>query len=222
MWSPNGTRVAFWKGGTNAGLHVKSASGIGAEELLFSAGLSAPLFLEDWSADGRFIVYAVPPNGTVALDLWAIPLSGDRRPIAIAQGPGVQNRAAFAPDGRWVAYTSDESGSPQIYVQPFPVAGGRFQISRDGGAQPQWRGDGKELFFVTPDGSVMSAAIDTTRDFQAGIPQILFQASPASAAGRRQYAAARDGKRFLMINTDRAAIGSPLTVVVNWLASVPK
>ena len=222
LWSPDNKRIAFLSGGADrSGIRVKSASGIGPDEPLLTTSPSNPAFLDDWSADGRFLVYDTPTNGGAAMDLWALPLTGERKPIPIVQGPGVQNRAVISPDNRWIAYTSDESGTPQVYVQSFPVPAARYPVSKGGGAQPQWRGDGKEIFFLTPDSALMAAAIDTTREFRASVPEVLFQAA-ASAANRHQYAVTRDGKRFLMISTDRGAIGSPLTVVVNWLASVQK
>jgi Tol biopolymer transport system component len=222
LWSPDNKRIAFLSGGADrSGIRVKSASGIGPDEPLLTTSPSNPAFLDDWSADGRFLVYDTPTNGTAGMDLWVLPLTGERKPIPIVQGPGVQNRAVISPDNRWIAYTSDESGTPQVYVQSFPVPAARYAVSKSGGAQPQWRGDGKEIFFLTPDSALMAAAIDTTREFRASVPEVLFQAA-ASAANRHQYAVTRDGKRFLMISTDRGEISWPLTVVVNWLASVQR
>ena len=193
------------------------------DEPLLNTTSTGVAFTDDWSADGRFIVYGAPPNdGTGALDVWMLPLTGDRKPVPIVQGPGIQSRAVISPDSRWLAYTSDESGTPQIYVQPIGVPGERVMISRDGGAQAQWRRDGKELFFLKPDATMMSVTIDTTHEFQATVPVALFQASGTTPANRRQFAVSRDGNRFLMISSDRTASGSALTVVVNWLASVQK
>src|SRR5262249_28033810 len=141
-------------------------------------------------------------------------------------GPGIDTGAAFSPDGRWLAYSSDESGAPQIYVRPFPMAPGRFQVSANGGTQPQWRRDGKELFFVGRTSTMMAASVvrATSDGFEAGIAAELFKAFVVPNS-RRQYAVAKDGQRFLLIRpqgTDQSATPQPLTVVVNWLASVQK
>src|SRR4029078_4991338 len=115
-------------------------------------------------------------------DLWALPLEGDKKPFPLVEGPGADNNATFSPDGHWFAYQAADASVAQVYVQPFPPTGGRFQISRDGGRQPRWRGDGKEIFFLGFDGTMMAASVDTTKDFQAGLPRTLF-ATPAIAAG---------------------------------------
>ena len=248
IWSPDGARIVFssLRQG-EMGLRIMAASGaLKDQPLLTVDGLTRVPVPDDWSADGRFIIYetniqgGIGSGGQIGIglpggDLWILPVPdaasarnasagiGDgRKPFPFVQAPGQQNRAVFAPDGHWIAYCSDESGVYQVYVQPFPPTGGRYQISRNGGAQPQWRGDGKELFFLAPDATVMSASIDTAHEFQASLPQPLFTAIGTVTSGRRQYAVSRDGKRFLMVNPDRATTTSPLTVVVNWLASVQK
>jgi serine/threonine protein kinase/Tol biopolymer transport system component len=231
VWSPDGSHILFQsQRASDFGLHQKLASGTGEEELVLKGGnlqtqLPSP---NDWSPDGRFIAYQTPATGfQTAIDIWMLPLTGDRKPFAFVQGPGNDLAAAFSPDGHWVAYTSDESGGPQVYVRPFPAAAGRFQISKDGGSQPQWRGDSKELYFVAPVGAtLMATSFDTTREFPAGIPEPLFTTGLVPAPGqRRQYAVTKDGKRFLVLlpqSSDLNAGQQPLTVVVNWLAAVQK
>jgi WD40-like Beta Propeller Repeat len=180
--------------------------------------------LDDWSSDGRFIAYDI--NMGNGLEVWILPLAGDRKPFPVVQGPRSHNRAAFAPDTHWIAYSSDESGLSQIYVQPFPATGGRFQVSKDGGIQPMWRGDGRELFFLALDGTLMAALIETKPEFQSASPQALFGSRSITITsgntGRRRYAVTRDGKRFLVITPERSPSGSPLNIVVNWLAAVQK
>jgi Tol biopolymer transport system component len=241
VWSPDSARVAFRSGRNGErGLRVKPANGAGADEGVLSSDAATPSSglptAEDWSRDGRFIIYSLtsilPAN---SLDLWLLPMpesgpssalrpdaASGRKPFAFAQGPGTQTHGAFSPDGHWIAYVSDESSIRQVYVQPFPATGGRFQVSKDGGQQPQWRGDGKELFFLAPDGTLMVSPIEATRDFQAGIPAALFNSGGAPNA-RRQYAVTRDGQRFLVNVPARGpSTAQPLTVVVNWLAAVQK
>ena len=107
-------------------------------------------------------------------DVWALPLFGDRKPFPLAQTAFAESSAVFSPDGRWITYTSNETGQPNVYVQPFPGAGGKYQVSRDGGSHPVWRADGKELFYLGADGTLMAVPIDATRQFDAGVPQALF------------------------------------------------
>lgn len=128
----------------------------------------------------------------------------------------------FSPDARRIAYTSDDAGQLNVYVQPFPEGGPRYQVSRDGGGHVAWRADGKEMFFVAPDGRMMAVPIDTSGEFRAGVPQPLFAAIPPSSLSLNglQYEVTNDGKRFLVIaRPDRASV-APVTVVVNWAATI--
>jgi eukaryotic-like serine/threonine-protein kinase len=228
IWSPDSSRVVFQSLRIpDAGLRQKLASGTSADGLVLKAeggtlGVPVPA---DWSRDGRFIAYDFQTGTSAGSDLWILPLSsGDKRPYPFVQGPGPDTNAAFSHDGHWIAYQAFDSGAPQVYVQPFPPTGGRFQVSKESGLQPQWRGDGKELFFLANDGSMWAAPIDTAREFQAGLAQRLFETG-AAAPGRRQYAVTKDGQRFLVLVTrssERNASPEPLTVVVNWLAGVQK
>jgi hypothetical protein len=226
IWSPDSGRVAFTSiRSGQASLRVKPANGTVNDEPLLEADKQSVLVgTDDWSPDGRFIAYSATTEAQAGSDIWVLPLSDDvekRKSFPFAQGPGPQSRAAFAPDGRWIAYSSDESGTPQIYVRPFPATGGQLQVSKSGGQQPLWRGDGQELFFLAPDGTMMATTIDTSHEFQAGIPQPLF-ATRAVVQSRQQYAVSRDGKRFIVIAPEQNPSDSPLTVVVNWLAAVQK
>jgi Tol biopolymer transport system component len=223
VWSPDGSRIAF-QGLARAGssLRQKLVSGAGDDEpLLGPAGQTLNGAPTDWSADGRFLVFW---RTATSSDVWILPLSGDRKPFAIAQTPFSEVNAVMAPDGRWIAYQSNESGETQAYVQPFPATGGKYQISKTGGNRPTWRSDGRELFFISPDGHVMAATIDVSRQFEAGIPKSLFATSTGVwPDGGRQYAVSRDGKRLLVnaLQTQQSA-AVPLTVVVNWLSAVQK
>jgi len=214
-WSPDGSQVAFTSSrtGTNR-LYRHASSGSGQDEPLLKSdlGASAP----DWSRDGRFLVYSS------AGDVWVLPLSGDgREPLAFLQTPFNESDPAFSPDGRWIAYNSNESGQAQIYVQSFPAGGGKFLISRQGGMEPRWRGDGRELFFLAPDGTMMAAGIDTTKDFQATVPQPLFRTGITSARDNHPYVVTKDGARFLFPVIERST-ASPITVMMNWPAAVQK
>jgi len=227
VWSPDGRRVAYvsGRGSGDSGLFAKDAAGNADETLLLKAASISVSIPTSWSPDGHLLLFQAGTGGPTSTDLWALPIDGKQKPFPIVQGPAIDSLGAFSPDGRWIAYVSNESNGPQIYVQPFPASGGHFQISKNGGHGPLWRGDGKELFFVAPDGSMMATDIDVTRDFQAGIPHPLFSSGIASVGNNQQYAVSKDGQRFLTIVTrssDRNANAEPLTVVTNWLASVQK
>ncbi len=144
MWSPDGLRV-LWSSNRNGGfdLYIKSANGTGPEELLIKMGTGTG-FGSDWSRDGRFILYQMAGAKT-GQDLWIAPQFGDRKPFPYLQTQFDEQDGRFSPDGKWVAYVSNESGRDEIYVQSFPLSGAKFQISTGGGSEPQWRKDGTEL-----------------------------------------------------------------------------
>ena len=149
IWSPDGSRIVFASRRNNsAGLYQKNANGIGAEELLLK--ISSPAIPEDWSLDGRTIVYMTTEKD---LDVFVLPLTGDpqpagttgtdaRKPIPFVNTGFAERHGQLSPDGRWMAYISDESGREEVYVQSFPPSGGKWQISTSGGVQARWRGDG--------------------------------------------------------------------------------
>jgi hypothetical protein len=150
-------------------------------------------------------------------------LFGDRKPFPLVQTEFEETSAVFAPDGRWIAYSSNEAGQRNVYVRPFPGTGGKYPVSRDGGSQPVWRADGKELFYLSVDGTLMAVSIDASSQFAAGVPQVLFRtAAPVFNNIPGQYAATKDGKRFLVNTTPQQSSEAPLTVVVNWTAAIRK
>jgi eukaryotic-like serine/threonine-protein kinase len=216
IWSPDGSRIAF---AALTSIRQKSTSGNTPDEVLVKSpdaiGVMVPT---DWSRDGRFIAYTKQVAPALP-DVWILPLTGDRKPFPLATTQFAEDSAMFSPDTHWIAYTSGEAGVPQVFVQPFPPTGGKYQVSKNGGSQPSWRGDGKELFFVAPDSTMMSTEIDTSVHFAALPPKPLFRTQIAFG-GRRQYTVTKDGKRFLAVipKADTAA----LTVVVNWTATIEK
>jgi Tol biopolymer transport system component len=220
VWSPDGNRLVFalQMGTYSADIYQKPAGGNGQEELLLHAGVNG--FPDDWSPDGKWIVYQETGQKT-ANDLWLLPLSGDRKPLAYLQTPFDEAFARFSPDGRWMAYQSNESGRFQIYVQTVPPSGAKYQISSSGGAMPQWRRDGKELFYVAADQKLMAVPIKLATTVEAGTPQPLFAVFPVGT-NYYAYAPMRDGQRFL-VNVPAGGEGAavqPITVVTNWQRSL--
>jgi Tol biopolymer transport system component len=202
-------------------LYQKPADGSGEERLLLkSEEDKAPT---SWSRDGRFLLYTnLDPK--MREDLWVLPLQGDRKPIPFLRTESREGNGRFSPDGRWIAYQSNESGNPEIYVRPFspnaggePASGGKWMVSKGGGNGPRWRGDGKELFYAR---TLQQMAVDVTTEktFQAGVPKLLFATLPISTPSD----AAADGKRFLFAAPDGLNTQTPFTVVLNWQAGLKK
>jgi Tol biopolymer transport system component len=219
VWSPDGTRIVFTshqkEGITN--LYTKSSTGIGAEELLFESPNSK--IPQDWSKDGRFLLYyeVTPKTGR---DLWVLDMTTkERRPRVLANTPFDEREAQFSPDGRWVAYETNESGRFEIVVQPFPDLSGKSQVSTGGGVQPRWRPDGKELYFIAPDGKLMAVPVNGSGvAFGVGTAAALFPArlpDGGTTSSRPQYAVSRDG-RFLINTVVGDAPTPPIELILNW------
>jgi Tol biopolymer transport system component/predicted Ser/Thr protein kinase len=225
IWSPDDLNILFQASRQGfPQMRQKRVDGTTDDEpLLLASGAGGATFPTDWSADGRYVAYVHRAPGIAASgDLWALPLFGDRKSFPLVETPSTELGAVISPDGRWFAYQSNEGGQSQIYARAFPPSGATFQVSKNGGSQPMWRRDGKALFFLSPDSKMMSAAVDTTGQFQAGIITPLFAVTTAAntSPGGRQYAVTKDG-RFL-VNVVQSATPLPLTVVVNWLAATQK
>jgi Tol biopolymer transport system component len=202
-------------------LYWKPSNGSGNEELLLKSDNAK--FVTDWSSDGRFILY-VEYGATSSGNLWALPLFGDQKPVPVVQMNLNGGQGRFSPDGHWIAYAADESGKPQIYVQSFPTTGGKWMVSIDGGIQPRWRQDGKELFYYGIEGKLMVVDVKANADnFQAGTPSPLFEVRPVSGppTAGPPYSVSHDGQRFL-INITEESSPSPAIVVQNWTSSLKK
>jgi hypothetical protein len=149
-------------------------------------------------------------------------LEGDKKAYPLLHSEFNEFHAHFSPDGRWFAYSSTESGKPEVYVQSFPPAGGKWQVSTNGGAQPQWRRDGKELFYVAPDRKLMAVDVRLGSSFEMGTPVALFQTQVSGFTSPNRYAASADGQRFLINSTVQDASPTPITVILNWAATLRK
>jgi eukaryotic-like serine/threonine-protein kinase len=226
IWSPTGDRIVFNSVRQDSrDLYWKPTVG-GEEELLLRSPESKTP--SDWSSDGKYLLFCQGNEREVAWDIWALPLLGDRKPFPVVQSPFNETHAQFSPDGRWLAYVSDESGTREVYVQPFsgrPVASSALSektlITSGGGTKPRWRKDGRELFYIDQDSRIIAVPIKLEPTFETGKPQALFQVRGIRSFADilYDYDVAPDGQRFLF-NISPDGIVSPITVIVNWDASL--
>jgi Tol biopolymer transport system component len=153
-------------------------------------------------------------------DLYVLPLFGDRKPFPVVQSPFRENEPHFSFDGKWLAYDSNESGAFQIYVTSFPALDQKVQISTNGGGQPRWRRDGRELYYLASDGKLMAVDITAGPKMSSGIPRVLFDTRLILNPLQDQYAVTPDGQRFLVLTPVTESTTTPITVVVNWTAGL--
>lgn len=221
-WSPDASRIAFSsdrKGERD--LYVKNSSGAGDEELLLSSSL--PKNVEDWSRDGRFLIYNRTVSGS-GVRLWIFSFE-TRQSQPFFESRFSQDQAKFAPNGKWIAYRSNETGRSEIYVQTFgPGPRGKWVVSTAGGEEPQWRADGKELFYATPQSPDRIMAVDVTEKngaFVPGIPHALFEVR-LSGNGRTRWVVTPDGKKFLVMQAEEQKPATSLNIILNWPSLLKK
>jgi serine/threonine protein kinase len=229
IWSPDGSRLIFSsaRNGKWDVFEKPANSAVNEQPLLVTAQDKVPL---DWSPDGRTLLYASQDPKTNS-DIWALPLTGERKPFPVAQTTFDERGGQFSPDGRFMAYVSNETGTDEVYIRSFPGAGGKWQVSTTGGTDPRWRRDGKELFYLAPDSKLMAVAIQISADSRSlspAAPVALFSTRLATGANvnigflsKPQYAVAPDG-RLLMNVTVEDATAAPITIVLNWTAALKK
>ncbi|HXW06931.1 MAG TPA: protein kinase [Vicinamibacterales bacterium] len=219
-WSPDGRRIVYTSKVKGPGdLVVKDASGTRDAEPLLVDGEEK--YVSDWSRDGRYILYSSRGEGDGSWDIWAFPVSGDRKPFPVVKTPFAELWATFSPGANYIAYQSNESGRAEIYVHEFPEARNKWQISTEGGLEPYWSADGRELFYRS--GSrVFSVPVQTGATFAAGTPAPLFQTRFATVTVRGRYRPAPDGQRFLVLSPLAREAEQPASVVLNWTSALQR
>jgi Tol biopolymer transport system component len=219
VWSPDGSRIAWCSNREGvANLYQKAASGAGQDELLLKSAYTKFPFA--WSPDGKFLLYR-ETNPQTNADFWVLPMEGERKPWPWLNTPFAEAWGQFAPNGKWIAYQSNESGRYEIYVQAFApgaaASGDKKQISINGGVDPHWRRDGRELYYRSLDSKLMAVDVTLGAEVKAGAPRELF-----SMAGFSDLEPTGAGQRFLVVASAADKGVSPFTVVLNWMAEVKK
>ena len=217
VWSPDGGRIAFRSG---QDIFQKPSSGGSDAELLFKVDTQASP--TDWSPDGEFLLFTRIGLDSV-YDVQVLSMDGDHAVSAFVNTKYNESQARFSPDGRWVAYTSDESGRNEVYVRPFTPPGteqriaGKWPVSREGGSAPAWRQDGREVIFRSSSGAPMAVDIELTpTTFHSGIPKQLFPTPPVP------WTVTADGKSFLVSMPRLQDVQMPITIDLNWEAALKR
>jgi Tol biopolymer transport system component len=219
-WTPDGSRITFsWRTVSSHNLYWQPWDGSGPkEELVSSEFLPQP---GSWSADGKTLAF-LQNHPDTARDIWVFHLEEKRaEPLVVTEFN--EAHPEFSPDGRWLAYTSDESGGPEVYVRPYPGPGGRIPISTRGGTSPIWAPDGSEIYYRTED-AVISVRIETKPEFRAGIPRVLFRGQYNGRFWIRLYDISPDGQRFLMVEPGEreTARVNQINLILNWFEELKR
>lgn len=212
VWSPDGREVAYYSTRSGRSQFFRRLLSTGVEELVADVNNG---IIEDWSRDGRFLTFIM--SGGV----WALPVTGDVKPFPVVpvRSPG-QDEAQFSPDSKWIAYHAADTGRTEVYIQPFPGPGERIPVSTGGGAQPQWRSDGKELFFLSLTGTLMASDVTLGANVVVRPPRPLFETGLDVDLIRTQFAPDLDGQRFVLLMPERSVNPKPISVIINWAAGL--
>ena len=230
IWSPDGKHVIYARfapgppdvrtGFPSNVLKSKPADNGGPEQDMLPPNAGEVIF-PSISADGRYLAFQ-RPNEKTGWDIWGVDLKGDRKPFPMVQTPLLEVNPSISPDGKWLAYISNESGQTEVYITAFPSGGPKWQVSTEGGREIRWRGDGKELFFSVHDNTIMAVDVSSEHNtIVLGTPHLLFHASMQSVP-LGQFDVTRDGKKFLVNSINAQGGSNPLTLVTNWTAELKK
>jgi Tol biopolymer transport system component len=223
-WSPEGNYILFASNRTGKHqLYKRLASGAGTDELVVPTDFTT--FPDDWKklADGREVIVFEMVNLTSRFDIYIYQVNGDQKPVRVIGTEFNETHAQISPDGKFIAYSSDESGRSEVYVQTFPATGAKWQVSTSGADQAQWKHDGSELFYMSADKKLMSVKTTLAPSFNSGPPTVLFQTRVPSTlltADRNNYRVSNDGQRFLvntLVETDNV---ESATVIMNWASAL--
>jgi Tol biopolymer transport system component len=218
VWSPDGTEMAFTSK-QDSQIAIKSVTTNAPERVLLTSADKNFQGISDWSRDGKYLLFE-QGGGIDQQQIWVLPLGGDGKPYRYANGE-IENRdGTFSPDGRWIAYMSNEVGRPEVFVAPFPWTGAKWQITNGGGALPRWREDGKELYYYDFSGIAAAEVDGSGAAFRVGGSKHLFALT--LRALRREYAPSRDGQKFIAIAAAGGGVSQSLTLVQNWAAELKK
>jgi len=217
VWSPDGKRIVYSREDKASwNLYIKDASGTGEPQMLIDSPENK--FVTDWSKDGHYIIFSSLGKDT-SWDIYALPMTGDRKPITLVKTKFSEHGGVLSPDGKYLAYRSSESGQAEVYVTEFPEPKSKYQVSTAGGVDPFWKSDGRELYYRTRDRKIVAVPIQPGSTFTADTPKVLFESTFAVVNARGLYRATGDGQRFLVLSPlGREAI-PPTTVVLNWTAA---
>jgi eukaryotic-like serine/threonine-protein kinase len=221
LWTRDGTRVAYTNERTSFGdIYIQSSSGLGGEELVPPSTHDSYKTANDWTPDGKSLVYM---NLISYPSLWVHDFAPGKSDYQLLKTSFAEAEAKFSPDGHWLSYTSEETGRSEVYVVPYPGLNGKWQVSTNGGAQARWRKDGKELIFVSPEGKLMSAAVSAAAGtFKAETPKPLFESRIVTTTRDVwQYDMTPDAQKFI-INSRMEHSQEPITLYANWPAEVRK
>ena len=225
LWSPDGSRIVYSSVATSGALrgienlYIKDVAGGSEVQLVSDTAVKAPT---SWSRDGRFLAYNWADfKGNGQTDIWILPMAGERKPFPFRNTTADEAVGQFSPDGRWLAYNSDESGRPEVYIAPFPSGAGKWQVSANGGVGPHWRNDGRELIYVATNISRMVAVPVEIRGSSVtiGTPTPLM---PSTNVSTTVGDIEQDHKKILLAMSQKAQVNEPLTLVINWPATIGK